>query len=95
MPRYFFHFGDGKHNFTDSTGIELAGVANVRAHAQIQIRDMRAAPANGRVQDWSGWEMSVLDHAGRIVLVLGFDLLPRPIHPDRRAVGAGRGTLLG
>jgi hypothetical protein len=26
MPRYFFHFSDGKHTFTDAAGVELNGI---------------------------------------------------------------------
>jgi len=26
MPRYFFHFTDGREQFTDSTGVELSGI---------------------------------------------------------------------
>jgi hypothetical protein len=92
MPRYYFHFGVGKFTFTDSTGIELAGIANVRAHAKSQIRNIRAALPGGRVQDWSGWEMNVLDHKGRAVFVIGFDLRSRPTSGDMLAGKLGHGA---
>jgi len=82
MPRYYFHFGVGEFTFTDSTGIELAGIATVRAHAKSQIRNIRAALPGGRVQDWSGWEMTVVDRKGRPVFVIGFDLRSRPTEDD-------------
>ena len=43
MPRYFFHFNDGKRTFTDSTGSELVGIVAARNHACEQIRDMLSA----------------------------------------------------
>ena len=77
MPRYFFHFSDGKRTFTDSTGIELNGIAAARAHATVQIRDMRAALPGGRLQNWSGWKMIVIDMNGKTLLEVSFDLTPR------------------
>jgi len=79
MPRYYFHFGDGKRTFRDSTGIELVGIAAARAHATIQVRDMRATLAGGRLQDWSGWTMTVVDAKGKTLFEIGFDLIPRPL----------------
>jgi hypothetical protein len=72
MPRYYFHFCHGKHTFTDSAGIELAGIAAARAHATVQIRDMRATLPGGRLQDWAGWKMIVVHAKGKIVV--GSDL---------------------
>ena len=77
MPRYFFHFSDGKHTFTDSTGIELNGIAAARAHATNHIRDMRTAVPDGRLQDWSGWKMIVIDEKGKTIFKIGFDITPR------------------
>jgi hypothetical protein len=72
MPRYFFHVSHGKRTFTDSTGIELAGIASARSHATIQIRDMKAT-----LQDWAGWKMIVVDVKGKIVFEANFDLTLR------------------
>jgi hypothetical protein len=80
MPHYFFHFSDGKRTFTDSTGIELTGIAAVRSQATEQIRDMRSALSERTVQDWSGWKMIVVDAKGKRVLEVGFDLSQRPLN---------------
>jgi hypothetical protein len=74
MPRYFFHISRGKHTFTDSAGVELAGIEAARTHATTKIRDMRASLAAGCLQDWSGWTMTVGDAKGKTVLEIGFDL---------------------
>lgn len=77
MPRYFFHFSDGKRRFTDSLGVELSGIAAARAHAIQQVRDLKAAMCAPTIQDTSGWSMSVVDVKGGDVFAIGFDLQPR------------------
>lgn len=77
MPRYYFHFSDGKRTFTDAIGVELAGIAAARANAIAQVRDMRSALTERGIQDWSGWKMVVVNANGKTVLEVGFDLTPR------------------
>jgi hypothetical protein len=77
MPRYYFHFSHGKRTFTDSAGVELAGIAAARAYATAQIRDMRSMLPGGRVEDWSGWKMIVSDAKGKMLLEVNFDLTPK------------------
>ena len=55
MPRFYFHFSDGKRQFTDETGFELSGMAAVRKHATKQVRDLKAAMSDRHIQDLSGW----------------------------------------
>jgi hypothetical protein len=76
VPRYFFHFSDGKRRFSDDTGADLSGLSAARAHAVAQVRDMKAAMCAPGIQDLSGWTMSVHDTQGRSVFELGFDLKP-------------------
>lgn len=80
MPRYFFHFSDGKRTFTDSIGIELTGIAAVRSQATAQIREMRGALSERTLQDWSDWKMIVIDAAGKAVFEVGFDLTVKPLN---------------
>jgi hypothetical protein len=77
VPRYFFHFSDGKRQFSDSSGRELSGIRAARAHATEHVRELKAAMCDPHIQDLSGWSMTVVDGAGRTVFVLGFDLKPR------------------
>ena len=72
MPRYFFHFSDGKRTFTDSDGIELTGIAAARSQATAQMRDMQSGLSERALQDWSGWKMIVVDEKGKTVLEVGF-----------------------
>ena len=80
MPRYYFHFSDGKRTFTDSIGVELTGIAAARSQVTAQIREMRGALSKRTLQDWSGWKMIVIDTKGKTVLEVGFDLNPRPLN---------------
>lgn len=77
MPRFFFHFTDGRRVFGDADGQELSGLHAARAHATRQVRDLKAAMCDPHIQDLSGWSMMVKDAAGRTVFVLGFDMKPR------------------
>lgn len=77
MPRYFFHFTDGRRVFGDADGREFVGLHAARAHATRQVRDLKAAMCDPHIQDLSGWSMTVTDTAGRTVFVLGFDMKPR------------------
>ena len=78
MPRYFFHFSDGKRQFSDSAGHELSGLAAAREHATKQVRDLKAAMCNPIIQDLSGWTMTVVDANCKSVFTIGFDL--KPVH---------------
>ena len=77
VPRYFFHFTDGRRVFSDSEGRELPGLSAARAHATRHVRDLKAAMCDPHIQDLSGWSMTVTDAGGRPVFVLGFDMKPR------------------
>ena len=76
MPRYFFHFSDGKRHFTDGSGVELNGMAAARVHATKQVRDLKVAMCHPTIQDLSGWSMTVDDAKGASVFAIGFDLQP-------------------
>ena len=78
MPRYFFHFSDGKRQFTDDTGVELSGMAAVRAHANNHVRDLKAAMCDPYIQDLTGWTLTVADAGGKKVLELAFERAPPP-----------------
>jgi hypothetical protein len=73
MPRYFFHFSDGKLTFTDSTGVEFAGAAAARAHTTRQIREIKGALCERQIMDWSGWKMIVANTDGKTIFEAGFD----------------------
>jgi hypothetical protein len=76
VPRYFFHFSDGKRQFTDGSGQELNGIAAARAHATEHVREMKAAMSDTDIHDFSGWSMTVVDGSGKTVFEIGFDLKP-------------------
>ena len=81
MQRYYFHFSDGTHWFTDKNGQELNGLRAARAHALKDVRELKAALCARNILDQTDWTMTVVDAAGRPVYVLGFDLKPRPAPP--------------
>lgn len=74
VPRYFFHFSDGKRRFSDQTGCELSGMAAARAHAIKQVRELKAAMCDPGIQDLSGWTMTVMNGNEQTVFEIGFDL---------------------
>ncbi len=76
MPRYFFHFSDGKRRFSDATGQELRGLAAARQQAVKQVRELKAAMCDPHIQDMSGWSMTVVNASGTTVFEIGFDLNP-------------------
>jgi len=76
VPRYFFHFSDGKRQFTDGAGHELSGLAAAREQATRQVRELKTAMCEPYVQDLSGWTMTVADANGKSVFKIGFDMKP-------------------
>jgi hypothetical protein len=76
VPRYFFHFSDGKRRFSDAVGHELRGLAAARQHAVQQARELKAAMCAPHIQDLSGWRMTVADARGRTVFEIELDLRP-------------------
>ena len=73
MPRYFFHFTNGGQTFTDSTGVELPGIAAMRQHATEQIRQLRSVMPGVKFQNWLGWKIIAADIVGNTVYEIGFD----------------------
>ena len=82
MPRYYFNFSDGKHVFSDSIGLELTGLADVRDRAAKQIRTVKSSQSEHHIQDWADWKMNVVDANGNSVLEVGFELKPTMLISD-------------
>ena len=76
MPRYFFHFSDGKQTFTDAIGVELVNLAQARNNAIAQIRELNDSLSEHRIQEWSSWKMIVIDEKKDTAFEIGFDLTP-------------------
>ena len=76
MPRYFFHFTDGRQQFTDSTGVELPGIAAMQQHAAEKIRELREAMPGVKLQNWSNWKIIAADGVGNTLYEIGFDPTP-------------------
>jgi hypothetical protein len=74
VPRYFFHFSDGKRRFSDEAGHDLSGIAAARTYAIRQVRELKAAMCDPGIQDLSGWTMTVTDAREKTVFEVGFDL---------------------
>ena len=80
MPRYFFHFSDGKQTFTDTIGVELANLAQAKNNAIAQVRELKDSLSEHRIQEWSSWKMIVIDEKKDTALEIGFDLIPRAMN---------------
>jgi hypothetical protein len=73
VPRYFFHFSDGRRRFSDAIGQDLSGIAAARRHAVAQVRELKIAMCHPGIQDLSGWTLVVTDESGKTVFELAFD----------------------
>lgn len=73
VPRYYFHFSDGKRQFTDTSGVELSGMQAARTHATKHMRELKTAMCHPVIQDLSAWTMTVEDANGKTVCDLSFD----------------------
>ena len=73
MPRYFFHFTDGRQQFSDSTGVELPGIPAMRQHATEKIRELREAMPGVKLQNWRDWKIIATDGVGNTLFEIGFD----------------------
>jgi hypothetical protein len=82
MPRYFFHFTNGRQTFTDSAGVELPGVAAARQHATQQIHQLRKVMPGVKVQNWLGWKIVAVDKVGNTVYEIGFEFAPPETRPN-------------
>jgi len=71
MPRYFFHLTDGTIELTDSTGVELPGIASMRQHATEQIRKLSDAVPKHKIAIWSKWKIIAVDSTGNKVFEIG------------------------
>ena len=73
VPRYYFHFSDGKRQFSDNAGLELRGMAEARKTAARQVRELKLAVCHPNVQDLSAWSMTVVDSRHKPVFSVGFE----------------------
>ncbi len=74
MPRYFFHFTDGRRTFTDVVGVELSGVAAMRQYAAEELRRLRSVMPDEKLQNWLGWKIIAVDSVGNTIYEVGFDV---------------------
>jgi len=66
MTHYYFHLTNGAQTLTDAEGLDLPGEAAAREEARLFARDL----ASGKLmteRNWSGWQVSIADEAGRSV----------------------------
>jgi hypothetical protein len=90
VPKFYFHFSDGRRTFSDTQGVDLTGLGALRREAVRQIRDMKAAQLESGVHgSWPDWTVIAVDAGGAPVLHMTFDLKPKPL-PARETLPAGR-----
>ena len=65
MPRYYFHFTDGKRVCSDGDGLDLPDDEAARKEAKLEACDLQNDPWGEC--DWSGWTIRVVDQNGRYV----------------------------
>lgn len=67
MPRYFFHFSDGRRLFTDRVGSEFRSLLDVRKNAKADARNLREALNREPIKELLNYKVVVSDQVGRIV----------------------------
>ena len=88
MPKFYFHFSDGRRTFSDTQGVDLIGLGAMRREAVRQIRDMKAAQLESGIHgSWPEWTVTAVDAHGAPVLHMAFDLTRKPL-PAREALPA-------
>ena len=72
--RLYFDLRNHRYTLPDVYGVEVADLDEARRVALEMIRTLRAEdPA--AAQDWSGWQISVVDETGAVVFTLDLDNL--------------------
>lgn len=61
MPRYFFHFQDGRRFYPDADGLELPNDAAACQEAKLVAGDLGSEPTDGT------WTVQVIDETSRPV----------------------------
>ena len=70
--RLYFDLKNKRYTLPDVYGVEVADFAEAQQVALEMIRTLRAEdPA--AAQDWSGWQISVVDETGAVVFTLDLD----------------------
>ncbi|MCB8821057.1 DUF6894 family protein [Microvirga rosea] len=64
--RYFFNLTNGQDAIRDEEGMEVSDVQSALASAMEAIEELRAADPSYS-QDWRGWNLEVVDAAGRLI----------------------------
>lgn len=83
MPRYFFDTFDGDRLITDSEGIELPDLEQVKAEAQRALPDLaRDVLPDG---DQKTFIVSVRDEAGQVILRAALSLIVETAPGSRSA----------
>ena len=68
----YFDLRNHQYTLPDVYGVEVAGLGEAQQVALEMIRTLRAEdPA--AAQDWSGWQISVVDETGAVVFTLDLD----------------------
>jgi hypothetical protein len=63
VVRVYFHLKDAHEVLLDVEGVEVTDLHEVRAQAAMAIEELRSDD----VQYWSGWTLTAVDAAGRIL----------------------------
>ncbi len=72
--RLYFDLKNDPYTLPDVYGVEVSDLDEARRVALEMIRTLRAEdPA--AAQDWSGWQISVVDETGAVVFTLDLDHL--------------------
>lgn len=70
--RCYFNLTNGDRFFIDHDGIEVANLDQAHGEALEAIREI-SQQDDGAEFDWRGWDLSVVDPAGRVLLSMSLE----------------------
>ena len=61
--RCYFHLVRDHENLIDDDGVEVSDFENAKAQATMAVTELQRE-GRGIVEDWSGWQLNVVDAEG-------------------------------
>lgn len=64
--RCYFHLVRDQEELIDDEGVDVSDFENARAQAMMAVRELQRE-AGGIVEDWSGWQLNVVNAEGYLL----------------------------
>jgi hypothetical protein len=87
--RCYFHLANGHDELLDETGANVATLEEARTAALKAIDELRREDPSLQ-RDWNGWELRIVDEAGRVLSVMRVNTIVYPVSGQRETVTPSR-----